>query len=62
MIAVDEAGAEAAAAAFAEIPVSKVTQVVMTVDRPFLFAILTRESGLIQGSEIDPPISWYNRG
>jgi serpin B len=46
-ITVDEEGTEAAAATIAEILVSKVEEVEMTVDRPFMFAIVTREAGLI---------------
>lgn len=46
-ITLDEKGTEAAAATMAMVPVSEVDKVEMTVDRPFLFAILTRETGLI---------------
>ena len=55
-ITVDEQGTEAAAATIAMIEVSKVEEVEMTVDRPFLFAILVRDTGLILflGQVLDP--------
>lgn len=46
-ITVDENGTEAAAATMVMMEVSIVQQVEMTIDRPFLFAILMRETGLI---------------
>lgn len=57
-ITVDEKGTEAAAATMAEVPVSEVEEVEMTVDRPFLFAILTRETGLILflGQVLNPAV------
>jgi serine protease inhibitor len=55
-ITVDEQGTEAAAATIAMIEVSKVEEVEMTIDRPFLFAILVRDTGLILflGQVLDP--------
>ena len=55
-ITVDEQGTEAAAATIAMIEMSLVEEVEMTIDRPFLFAILVRDTGLILflGQVIDP--------
>ncbi len=57
-ITVDEEGSEAAAATMVEVQVSKVQEVEMTVNRPFLFAILTRETGLILflGQVLNPAV------
>lgn len=46
-ITVDENGTEATAATMVAMQVSKVDEVEMTIDRPFLFTILTRDTGLI---------------
>ena len=47
MIKVDEEGTEAAAVTMVAMPASIMEEVVMKVDRPFIFAIISRESGLI---------------
>lgn len=46
-ITVDENGTEASAATMVILEMSLVNETEMTVDRPFLFAILARETGLI---------------
>ena len=46
-ITVDEEGTEATAATLIAFPVSIMKEVTMTVDRPFIFVIMTRDSGLI---------------
>jgi serpin B len=46
-ITVDEEGTEAAAATMVAVPVEAVQDVEMTVDRPFLFAIVARETGVV---------------
>jgi len=55
-IKVDEEGTEAAAATMVAIPVSEVEEVVMTVDHPFIFIIIERETGIILffGQVLDP--------
>jgi serpin B len=58
-IAVDEKGTEAAAATMVAVPVERVQDVEMTVDRPFLFAIVARETGMVLflGRVLDPSTS-----
>jgi serpin B len=58
-ITVDEEGTEAAAATMVEVPVEKVQDVEMAVDRPFIFAIVTRERGaiLFVGRVLNPATS-----
>ena len=58
-ITVDEEGTEAAAATMIAVPAELVQDVEMTVDRPFLFAIVTRESGaiLFVGRVLNPATS-----
>ncbi len=58
-ITVDERGTEAAAATMVAIPVEQVQDVEMAVDRPFLFAIVARETGaiLFLGRVLDPTAS-----
>jgi len=46
-ITVDEEGTEAAAATMVAVPVEQVQDVEMVVDRPFLFAIVARETGIV---------------
>ncbi len=46
-ITVDEEGTEAAAATMIAVPVERVEDVEMAVDRPFLFGIVTRETGIV---------------
>jgi serpin B len=55
-ITVDEQGTEATAATMAAMPVSIMQEIELKVDRPFLFAILDRDSGLILflGQVLDP--------
>jgi serpin B len=57
-ITVDEQGTEATAATMVAMPVSIMEEIEMTVDRPFIFAIVARESGLILflGQVLDPTI------
>ena len=57
-VAVDEEGTEATAATMVAMPVSIMEEVEMTVDRPFIYAIVSRESGLILflGQVLDPTI------
>jgi serpin B len=57
-ITVDEEGTEAAAATIAEVLVSEVQDVEMAVDRPFLFAIIERETGvlLFLGRVLNPAV------
>jgi serpin B len=59
-IAVDEQGTEAAAATMVAVPVEQVQDVEMTVDRPFLFAIVARETGavLFMGRVLNPALGW----
>ena len=58
VITVDEEGTEAAAATIAAVPVSEVEEVEMTVNRPYIFVILARETGLILflGQVLNPAI------
>jgi serpin B len=58
-ITVDEKGTEAAAATMVAVPAERVEDVEMTVDRPFLFAIVARESGaiLFVGRVLNPATS-----
>jgi len=58
-ITVDERGTEAAAATMVAVPVEQVQDVEMAVDRPFLFAIVARETGaiLFLGRVLDPTAS-----
>jgi len=58
-ITVDEKGTEAAAATMVAVPVEKVEDVEMIADRPFLFAIVARETGaiLFLGRVLDPAAS-----
>jgi len=58
-ITVDERGTEAAAATIVEIPVAWVEDVEMAVNRPFIWAIVARESGaiLFLGRVLDPAAS-----
>lgn len=55
-IAVDEKGAEAAAATLVATAESALEQVTLTIDRPFMFAIVERETGtiLFLGRVINP--------
>jgi serpin B len=57
-ITVDEEGTEATAATMVAMPASIMEEVEMTVDRPFLFAIVARDSGLILflGQVLDPTV------
>jgi len=57
-ITVDEQGTEAAAATMAVMPVSIMDKVELTVVRPFIFAIVAQESGLILflGQVLDPTV------
>ncbi len=58
MITVDEEGTEAAAATMVAVPVEQVQDVKMAVDRPFLFAIVARETDaiLFLGRVLDPTV------
>jgi serpin B len=58
-ITVDEKGTEAAAATMVAVPVEQVQDVEMAIDRPFLFAIVARETGtiLFLGRVLDPSTS-----
>jgi serpin B len=53
---VDEKGTEAAAATMIAVPVERVEDVEMAVERPFIFAIVARETGaiLFLGRVLDP--------
>jgi serpin B len=57
-ITVDEEGTEATAATMVAMPASIMEEVEMTVDRPFLFTIVARESGIIlfSGQVLDPTV------
>jgi serpin B len=57
-ITVDEEGTEATAATMVAMPASIMEEIELTVDRPFIFAIVTQESGLILflGQMLDPTI------
>lgn len=55
-ISLDEEGTEATAATMVEVPVSIMQEIELTVDRPFIFAIVGHDSGLILflGQVLDP--------
>ena len=57
-ITVDEEGTEATAATLVMMPASIMEEIKITVDRPFIYAIMDRESGLILflGQVLDPSI------
>jgi serpin B len=57
-ITVDEEGTEATAATMVAMPASIMEEVELTVDEPFIFVIMARESGLILflGQVLDPTI------
>lgn len=57
-IKVDEEGTEATAATMVAMPVSIMKEVEMKVDRPFIFAIVDRDNGLILflGQVLDPAV------
>jgi serpin B len=57
-ITVNEQGTEATAATMVAMPVSIMEEIELKVDRPFIFAIVARESGLILflGQVLDPTI------
>jgi serpin B len=57
-ITVDEEGTEATAATLIAMPVSIMQEVELVVDRPFIFAIVARDSGLILflGQVLDPTV------
>jgi serpin B len=57
-ITVDEEGTEATAATMVAMPVSIMEEIKLTVNRPFIFAIVAQESGLILflGQVLDPTV------
>jgi len=57
-ITVDEEGTEAAAATLIAMPVSTMKEIEITVDRPFIFVIMARDSGLILflGQVLNPTV------